>query len=215
MFVGCANKRNQKPRPSKYVTDKHGRLVRDQSLRSCGIVTAGRRQRGTTTCGCAQINRSRAAQQIHVNSLCVCVALTAISSGGGECSAFRGSAVMNGPGITGHQQLGGRRSTAHPLWHCATLAGFLVRSHCPPPCPPTAPVGKWRTGQQVGRLNCPRCWIWVQSRHSGQWTGLLPDHPPRPPRGSLQDLQAFQGQILRCTCDCSCRGCRRLLFRLH
>lgn len=42
LFVGCANKRNQKPRPSKYVTDKHGRLVRDQSLCSCGIVTAGR-----------------------------------------------------------------------------------------------------------------------------------------------------------------------------
>lgn len=132
---------------------------------------------------------------------------------GGECSAFRGSAVMNGPGITGHQQLGGRRSTAHPLWHCATLAGFLVRSHCPP-APPTAPVGKWRTGRQVGRLNSPRCWIWVQSCHSG--LGCCPIPPP--PRGSLQDLQdlqAFQGQILRCTCDCSCRGCRRLLFRLH
>lgn len=50
-------------------------------------------------------------------------------------------AVMNGSGITGHQQLGGRWSP-DPLWQPATLARPLPPSPRPHLLP--APVGKWK-----------------------------------------------------------------------
>lgn len=57
----------------------------------------------------------------------------------GQCISDSQRAVMNGSGITGHQQLGGRWSP-DPLWQPAMLARPLPHSTRPPPV--TSTCGK-------------------------------------------------------------------------